>query len=337
MTTELSEPVNVADLSHLSECMVTAAREFVDLKFRIDTEGRKAPKNLPDDLHGPVSGGEYGPLGASCFFNNIIPFFPRDITSNKATVMSVPIAHTLGCSWHWWPDYDKPTRDKDKIISFILSEHGARNTAYTYIPELGLCLAEEGQNRVNFCRYHHIPHVLANVYTRHYPEAERINVYVLEVAGGSDVWAVLDDRYVQKVSYFGYALPLLRAYGVTISERWPESLPALNDVLLNVEFCTDKKQFHRPVIDIQAVKECLDKAERGERYVKFSLLDLPIRRKFTGLAWTLGSGVAASVMWGIFSEGVMGQVFLALLAFSGGILAVMLAPVLQIKRKHLED
>lgn len=337
----MDEHIKPADLSYLTPAMVSAARDFVDLKFQIDTVARKSPANIPDDLHGPMGGGEYGPYNGSGFFNNIIPFLPRDRTSQKATVMAVPVAHSLGCSWNWWPDNDKPTREKNEIISRISSEHGIRSTSYTYIPELGLFLPGEGKNRVNFCRFHDIEHVLAQVCVEHYPEAERIKVYITVVAGGRDVWAVLDNRFVQKVSHYAYALPLLKAYGVTVSHKWPEDLPALYVLLQNERYCSQDDTFYKKVIDVNAVREVLDKTTKratlAEQYVRCGLLDLPLRKKFIYLAWVSLVWLVSAIAWGNISEGVIGEMSLATLAFTSGILTLMMAPVLQVRRKHLDD
>ena len=337
----MDEHIKSADLSYLTPAMVRAARDFVDLKFQIDTVARKLPANIPDDLHGPMGGGEYGPYDGSGFFNNIIPFLPRDRTSQKATVMAVPVAHSLGCSWNWWPDNDRPTREKNEIISRISSEHGINSTGYTYIPELGLFLPSVGKNRINFCRFHGIEYVPAQVYIEHYPEAERLKVYITDVAGGRDVWAVLDNRFVQKVSHYAYALPLLKAYGVKISHEWPKDLPALYVLLQNARYCSEDDTFHRKVIDIIAVREVLDKASEkaalAEQYARCGLLELPLRKKFIYLAWVSLVWLASAIVWGNFREGVIGELSLAILAFTSGILVLIMAPVLQFRRKHFDD
>lgn len=77
--------LNIVDLSHLSALQIKAAREFTDLKFDIDMKARDCPKNIPDDLHGPMRGGEYGPYFGMCFFNSIMPFMPRDSETHTHT------------------------------------------------------------------------------------------------------------------------------------------------------------------------------------------------------------------------------------------------------------
>lgn len=336
----MDETLTSLDVSYLSDEMVNAAKTFANLKFNTDMLGRSRPEDIPDDLHGPMSGGEYGPDVASSFFTAIIPFFPRNRESQGATVCSVPVAHTLGCSWFWWPDYKSAGEDTDKIRAHILSEYGVGGTAYTWVHELGICLPGEGKNRINFCRHHGIETLPARVYVEHYPEAERMEIIVLSVAGGRDVWAVLDNRYVQKVSHYAYALPLLRAYGVKVSNAWPKDLPPVHTLLQHARECTNDSLFHRKVIDAEAVQQYLDKAVQkvmeGEAFTRCGLLQLPIRRRFLHCFMVLFISMIAYAVWINFREGITGGIALATMAFCAGVLTVMMAPVLQIQQKHTD-
>lgn len=336
----MDETIPFLDVSHLSDEMANAARNFASLKFRIDMLGRRRPKDIPDDLHGPMSGGEYGPDFASGFFTAVIPFFERNKDSQSATVCAVPVAHTLGCSWRWWPDSQSSMDDADKIRTHILSEYGVGSTAYTWIPELGLCLPGEGKNRINFCRHHGIDKLPARVYVEHYPVAERIEIIDISVAGGRDVWAILDNRYVQKVSHYVYALPLLRTYGVKVSNTWPKALPPVHALLQHARECTIDTLFYRKVIDAEAVQQLLDKAAKkvaeGETFKRCGLLHLPIRRRFLYCFTVIFILMVGYAVWGSFREGVIGGIGLAIVAFCSGIIAVMMAPVLQIQQKHID-
>jgi hypothetical protein len=329
----MEEKIKVADLSHLAESLIEAAQGLVDTKFRVDVAARNSPKDIPDDLHGPMRGGEYGPNFGMCFFNSIIPFLPREWEVEEPELLSVPVAHTFGCSWRWWPDRYLKDDDEMKIRNHIFSDYGIRSTSYTAIPELGLFLPHEGKNRVNFCRHHNIEYLPARVYMHHYPHAERIKLYVLDVAGGKDVWAVLDDRFVQKISHYDYALPLLRAYGVAVLGKWPEELPSLISLLEHADHCTDCDTFHHHVLDANAVKKVV---EEKELYVKCALLDLPVHRKYRFLVWIFLIWLMAVATWGAFDEGIVGKASLTIFAFTSGIIAVGIAPIMKIKKKYLE-
>lgn len=329
----MDENMKVADLSHLSEPLTNAARGLVDTKFRVDIAARNSPKDIPDDLHGPMRGGEYGPNFALCFFNSIIPFLPREWDVEEPELLSVPVAHTFGCSWSWWPDRYLKDDDELKIRNHIFSDYGISSTSYTAIPELGLFLPHEGKNRVNFCRHHNIEYVPARVYTHHYPRAERIKLYVLDVAGGKDVWAVLDGRFVKKISHYDYALPLLRAYGVAVLEKWPKELPSLISLLENSSRCVDGETFHNPVLDANAVRKVV---EKKERYVRCGMLDLPVRRKYRILTVIVIIWLMAAVTRGAFDEGLVGTILLATFSFFTGLLVVAIVPVMHIKMKYLD-
>ncbi|MCZ5103459.1 hypothetical protein O5183_04685 [Escherichia coli] len=216
----MDEKLKHADLSSLPEQVRVAARELVDLKFRIDMAARGGTSGIPLDLHGRMTGGEWGPHCGLEFFCSIIPFFPRDFETCSVTEMLVPTLHTFGCNWRWWPDRYCSDKDEHYIRRHIFSDYGLKSTSYTFIPQLGLFCPSEGKNRVNFCRHHGIEYIPAQVYSHDYPEANRISVYVQDTAGGLDVWAVLDNRYVQKVTHYAFALPLLCAYGVEFPGKW---------------------------------------------------------------------------------------------------------------------
>jgi hypothetical protein len=147
----------------------------------------------------------------------------------------------------------------------------------------------EGKNRVNFCRHQGIEYIPARVYPHDYPEAKRISVYVQDTAGGLDVWAVLDNRYVQKVTHYAFALPLLRAYEVEFPDKWPAGWPSISDLLANQLCCTDDSTFHKPEIDMKGVRDVLDRdktcRENGEMYVKTSVLELLLA---SGKSWSVG-------------------------------------------------
>lgn len=253
----------VADLSGVSPCLLDAAQELVTLKYTLDSKAKHNPSFVPEDLHGPMSGGEYGPHFGETFFNCIIPFLPHDSAETEREVMMVPTANTFGCSWRCWPDSILREGEEDTIREHIFSS--------------------EGKNRVNFCRAHGIEHIPAQVSKVHYPAAEQIKIHAVTCVGGTDYWAVYEHRFVQKLRHSGYALPLLRAYGVQILNDWPSDFPSIISVLSHENTCTDTTLFHNPVIDIELVQQELDRATESarlaEQYVPARLLALPIKNK----------------------------------------------------------
>lgn len=243
--------------------------------------------------------------------------------------MNVPTAHTLGCSWRIWPDPNISKQEKEKVISYINSEAGIKGTQYIHVPELGLFLPHEGKNRVNFCRFHNIEHIPANTSTVHYPDTQRIKIYVRQDPKRRDVrdvLAILDNRYVQKVNHYAYALPLLRAYGVTVLDAWPKDL-LKPSVLLGYEhqFCSNKG-FKKETIDINDVRAELDRAEEkrkeDDQYISCTLIDLPIKKKFVHLALIPLFMLLSAIIWESFDEGIIATVAFAILAFTSGIFSL---------------
>ncbi|HAV1871898.1 TPA: hypothetical protein JG951_003170 [Enterobacter hormaechei subsp. steigerwaltii] len=330
-----------ADLSYLPEEVSQAARELVDLKFRIDMAARNDTSDIPPDLHGRMRGGEWGPHFGLEFFCCIIPFLPRDFESCSATEQLVPTSHTFGCSWRWWPDRYCDEKDEQKIRYHIFSEPGLKSTSYTFIPQLGLFCPGEGKNRVNFCRHHNIECIPARVYPHDYPEAKRISLYLLDVAGGVDAWAVLDNRYVQKVSHHAFALPLLRAYGVTIAHKWPAALPSISDILANEWGCADDSIFHKTVFDMHVVQEVLNRNDAdknsGECFVKTSILELPLSGVNRTCCLAIALSIAAVITYSFCPPGFGRNLILCIAAFLSGGLAAVTLPIFRIKRKSLVE
>lgn len=63
------DSVKELDLSYLSPDVLSAAKNFADLKYQIDLTGRRNPAEIPNDLHGRQRYGEYdGPYGGDTFW-----------------------------------------------------------------------------------------------------------------------------------------------------------------------------------------------------------------------------------------------------------------------------
>jgi len=204
----MDEHIKSVDLSSLTHAMSIAARAFVDLKFQIDTKARKSPESIPQGLYGSMRGDD--------FFNCVLPFCSQKWMVDEPELLYVPVTHTLGGSWRWWPD-DRFINDHDerKIRDHIFSPFGIVETSYTFIPELGLFLPGEGKNRVNFCRYHNIEHIPAKVYT----------IIIRSRAGLIFIYSILTGRgmsgpFLITGMYKEYSIMLLRCrYSVLMA--WP--------------------------------------------------------------------------------------------------------------------
>lgn len=117
----------------------------------------------------------------------------------------------------------------------INDKEQAENTVYIFVSNLGVILSSEGENRIDFCRYHKIDKILGYVYDMEYPSADRLTIYTSNYFSNlyslnAPYLAVLDNRYIQVVKHFDYALPLLQAHGVKIIDKWSNSYLKLIDI-----------------------------------------------------------------------------------------------------------
>ncbi|CCN92034.1 conserved hypothetical protein [Vibrio nigripulchritudo SFn27] len=242
--------------------MVSPAQKICDLKHELDLKALKCPESVPRDLHGPASSGEYGPYFGNDFIAAIVPFVPIGFESHDQIAMRVPTRQVLGSSWRVWPDPDISEEDKASVVEYIESSSGINDTLYTFIPELGLYLASEGKNRVNFCRYHGIDEIPARVMIKRYPDAHRIKLYEVRVNKRYETWAILDERYAKKLNHTIHALPFLKAYGVETLTDWPGEIPGPKVLTHYESDCTPSSKFYYGAIDSQLVTELVEKSNR---------------------------------------------------------------------------
>lgn len=323
-----------------------AAKDLVSLKLQIDEKGRTSPSDIPSDLHGPCSGGEYGPLFGDGFLHNIIPFYEYLESSKKSiNVMNVPTLQTMGSSWRIWPDPNISEEDKTNILERLCSDVEIKQTHYTHIPELNLFIAHEGKNRVNFFRFHNIEYIPARVALEHYPAPERITVHTLEFAGQQDVWAVLDEQYAQKINYFSYALPLLRAYGVKITDRWPEHFPDIIELIAYSTNTIQSKISNSHSIDLNDIqkkkKQKKDTYERSEAYINCNYIELDTNYRLLSFVKLYIFLVILFIISFCLLLNINSEFFekfcISLLSFISAIFFFITAPIIRCKRKNLRD
>ncbi|CAK3354317.1 conserved hypothetical protein [Vibrio crassostreae] len=330
------------DSNNIDTPIAQAARRIVDLKFAIDTEARYCPDYIPKDLHGPTSSGEYGPHFGSSFLSAILPFVPSCFSTSHSVVVNVPTAHVLGCSWRVWPNPSISMEDKNEVVAYINSNSGINDTLYTYIPELMIFAAEEGKNRVNFCRFHNVEHIPAQVMIKNYPSADRIKIYALNAVDGLSVWATLDGRYVKKVSHYAYALPVFRAYGVEVLSEWPEEFPSITELLQRGSKRVNGFASEEEGVDMKAIREQLLNDEitqkSDEKLVKCSLfeLDLPLNRMLIITINLLLTWCVALLVWDSGNHEIIKTVAFILFGFSFGGAFIVFAPILKCKRGLLK-
>ncbi|EAX2626370.1 hypothetical protein IZR09_000527 [Salmonella enterica] len=327
------ESIDKVDFSSVPSRIKTAATQLVYLKYRLDCLGRVCPDNLTSDLHGPMNSGEYGPHFGECFLSSIIPFIPSNRSKGNYQVRQVPINHVLGCSWRWWPDILEP-EDEKSVIEHIFSDSGIQNTGYILIPELALITAGEGKNRVNFCREKGINWLPSQVAEKHYPAADKLKLIVKNIAGGHDVWAIYNDRYLQKVTHYAFAMPLLKAYGVKILTEWPSEMPSLDFVIkTSSELRYEKNMFTRPAIDLSKCEKYMNEIQAEEIFVHTNLAGINIKNRLPFVVTFLSITILAIILTDIYPS--ISFITQIIIAFCLGTLTTLYLPVFKIKKKFI--
>lgn len=157
---------------------------------------------------------------------NVLPFFEShptgDVTRRPA---SVPVALVMGSSWRWAEHLiPNSTRSAEEWETYLTADKRVQHdtASVTFVRQLGLFFVSgEGKNRVAFLARRNVefmPCVLAEV---DYPEANRLQVFEL-FEGSFRTWlCVLDEEFVCTIPYPELTLPILEAYGVPRSKKWP--------------------------------------------------------------------------------------------------------------------
>jgi len=215
---------------YIPEAMNYAVQSIVTNKYLIDCAvGDSGARMLAGDLHD----GSYGPHEPLPFLSRILPFSHTCKRTDNGTPdflnASVPTANTLGCSWRWRGKSLSPA-ERQKCLSrttdfqSMVDRHGDI-ACYGWVKPLGIFLPSEGKNRVDFLREEGVATIPAKVFEMTYADPGRLAIYRIKLFGFETTWAVLDGRWVEQVSHPTWTIPLMRAYGVEISDKWPDAFP----------------------------------------------------------------------------------------------------------------
>ena len=260
-----------------SEVLREATAKLVHAKYRLDrnvAEDSCAP--LTDGLHD----GGYGPQEASTFFRNIFPFAQVWTPCGERFSAMVPVSQTFGCSWAWRGRHLSAEERRSLIAELcqpvMASSSHSERAVYFWIPGLDLLLPHEGKNRVDFLREAGATAIPALVRPYTYPEAERLALYRVRVNGLTEWWAVLDGRWVERLSYPDWTVPVLSAYGVKQAVVWPAGLPETEAVASAFSTPTGHLEFLNPaIVDLSKVSEQL---ARKACLVTCSIHDIKVLR-----------------------------------------------------------
>lgn len=258
-----------------------AARELAEAKVHLDVLSRTAGGRLLVRQILQCGKGE-PPVAPTSFAGAVLPFFSSQRSkceSGPGYKAMVPSAIVLGWSWRWHPD-NLDDALKKKVVS-VAFDRFARSTGvrvvkdcahYHLIKPLGLVLAHEGKNRVALFRALDLPYIPAVVHDDGYPAADRMRIYEI----GDEVFAVLDERHVERFRAVELGRGLLAAYGVLFEKKWPDGYPALDRVRAAFDDMRLVGRIGTPTVDLArlALDEAVDRTE-----VKVALADV------AGIRW----------------------------------------------------
>jgi hypothetical protein len=349
MPTGIEESVKggVQPLSlNLPDRLSRAARTLVYNKYLLDTAvATQGAAMLARDLHD----GGYGPHEPMPFLFKVIPFLRVGNNTGESVYALVPTLHTIGCSWKWRGsglDAKEVSRRREELSNEDALLNGTLNKAlYTYIPALGIIAPGEGKNRVDFFREEGIEAIPAKVVVRTYPSADRITIYRVECSGFKDIWAVLDGRWVQKVSNPSWTIPLMEAYGVSVGEQWPRTFPMAKSVVMALfEPHGDTSPLGHPdlgtsaIVDLETIRAIEEYQSEEVRCSMFDLKHIQIDKRIWLVA---GASFVLSVIaiGGLPANWLNAQICAGIIlgASVGAGCIPFLGEILTTERKHLDS
>lgn len=306
-----------------------AALDFVAIKYELDA-GRETI--LRQILGDSISSGKIDP---HCYAYAILPFFQKVVGSRRGGEYKAFVFPNIvvGESWNWTPAF-KTEEQKESIVhaSFegIVAERNQSTAKYSYIRELNIVLACEGKNRVALFREQGLP-IPALVEDIDYPAASRIRLFNLP----EGCFAVLDDRYVQRMKCLEVTCAVLEPYGTSVENDWPETYPTLSRVLpVFSQFCVHRG---RDDIDMKPIKY---RQQADEKKVKVSLLDFDNPLKLSPLNYVLLLSLCFLLFFsGMSFEGltILRTIFITLSFVGLGLLTLMAMPLFECEVQKLDE
>ncbi|WP_051937035.1 hypothetical protein [Erwinia sp. 9145] len=317
--------------------ILALGKRLADTKFQIDVLGKNGWADLTANLHGLEASGEWsGPDDALTFFSKIVPFASLPAQTEPLGIFQVPVERVISRSGQWWPEHLSASSEA-RLVEHLQSPSAAESTSYYFIPALGVLLAAQGQSRVNYCRYRHIPLLTARVTLLTYPPADRFRLYHVSQGETRQSWVVLNDRYLQPVLWPRITLPALTTYGVHAGS-WPLTFPPVSRVFDALHDPSAEQDFLLRSIDLHAVEQTMRSEQEAAREarlpVKMALSDMDISNIWPiGLTLTfffLLSMVIAGLTAG---TGWAGHISLLTCGMTGSLLLFMALPVFLANRQ----
>jgi hypothetical protein len=250
--------------------MRQAVTTLVRAKARCD---RLARGGLEDRELAARCGLPAGEDGTS-FFKDVFPFSGCWKPLGASDLRNVPLELTMGHSWRWYPERVAQEERLPLLERFLSCTDGTERAEVCWIVPLGLFLAHEGKNRIEFLREEGATYYPALTTPYDYPAPDRLALIQVPGPHGDEWWAVLDQDSIEPLRYPEWTLPILTAYGVSTIKGWPEDYPPYAAVRQEVD--ERSRRNFRPLREAPVSLKALqaDDAKALEE-VSTSLVDLP--------------------------------------------------------------
>jgi len=336
--TETTIAVPELPLADIPSTILRLGKRLADTKYQIDLLGKNGWAELTNNLHGMDTGGEWdGPDDALTFFSKVFPFAMLPTETEPMGIFRVPTERVISRSWSWWPEHLHGSSEA-KFLEHLNGPTAAEGTSWYFLPALGVLLAAQGQGRVNYCRYHHIPTMLARVSHLHYPPADRFRLYHVMRGQTRQSWVVYNNRYLQPVQLPRITLPALSTYGVHIGS-WPLTFPPIARVFDELHHPQQLGDFIAPGLDLEAVKERMraekEAEKRAVKPVKMALSDMDITNIWPVSLTLSFFFILSLVIAGLTSgAGWPGGISLLVCGMAGSLLLFIATPIFLVSKRH---
>lgn len=329
----------------LSDRLVRAVQALARNKYLMDLDVHEHSAVM---LAADLRDGSYGPAEPLPFLARVLPFMWAGKHCQGREYALVPTANTLGCSWRWRRrslDDEKAQRLVQKLTDARALANGSLNPAsYALIRPLGIFAPNEGKNRVDFLREEGIEQIPAEVFYIDYPSAIRLKLYRVDTGGYAETWAVLDGRWVERVTHPSWAIPVLNAYGVALEQEWPGEFASIGEVLEaflgrrgSTQALGHPEYRNAAVVDLETLK--VHSEYQAERVpcpvIELQHVKVDPRFWLSAVAGLFVSTIAMMLLPSGWAEARL-VAGIALGAAVGALVAVA-APILQVRRRSVRN
>jgi len=247
--------------------MRDAAANLVAAKYRIDSLLRSSDASLLNDALLTYRSMTMDP---GAFVHACFPFLYQCRGAHPDISARMPIAQVIGESWRWGPVH--AARGEDELAeAFLLSDDRASpkdpaRAEYFWLREFGIWWGHEGKNRAQFLRLRGAQSMPAIVTPWGYPAANELRRFSVDILGRKEIWAVWQNRWVQRIGLPELSETLLTLYGVPAALPWPRNEP--DPLVVTTAMHMNP---HQNAVDLDPLRT---KAKREREEVRVSIADL---------------------------------------------------------------